>query len=214
MKKKRVSFAPVLRPRSPTPRLSASSLTPVSLSSCPPQAPTSGHQPVPPLPASPPDQTNIPHLIIGPAPLLPARKASSLHRSSCPSFTPCPVNPHFLFPSPLRKWSPTLLVSVLSPPNPLPGPFLASGPLGPGFTDLSSLLTGHHFLPSPLLWALLPTSPGDMSQDSGFRHLLCAGSRLQWETATGNPAGTPRNPGSSLPPAVSTESSGMWVSST
>ena len=150
MKKKRVSFAPVLRPRSPTPRLSASSLTPVSLSSCPPQAPTSGHQPVPPLPASPPDQTNIPSLIIGPAPLLPARKASSLHRSSCLPHTPCPVNPHSSASLPLAQVVSHTTSQCPFLPNPPSRPFLASGPVDRGFTGLS---------PPPARSPLPTTSP-------------------------------------------------------
>ena len=129
MMKKRISFAPLTKPRSPNPLPSSSSLAPVSHSPCPPQAPTSGPRPVPPSTPRP-DQTNVPYLIIGPAPLLPARKARSLRRFSSAPCTPCPVNAPSSASVPVAQQVPHTASHLL--PKPPPDPFLAFGPLGRG----------------------------------------------------------------------------------
>ncbi|KAF6114674.1 hypothetical protein HJG60_010627 [Phyllostomus discolor] len=83
MKKKRVSFASVPRPLSPTPPSSTpslSSLSSVCLSPCPPQAPNSGPRSVRP-PVPPPHQIKFPSVVSKPPPTLADHKANRLHRS-------------------------------------------------------------------------------------------------------------------------------------
>ena len=136
MKKKHVPFTPVPRTRSPTPLSSTSSLSLIALSPCPPQVPPSGLWPVPP-PAPPPCQTKFPSVISRAVPLLPALKASSLCRSSGIPGTSYPVNSHSSPSLPHEHVVSYTASQCLLLPNPSPSPFLASGPLGIGFTGLS-----------------------------------------------------------------------------